>query len=237
MFDSRIPAEQIRSLLPPRSVVCVEADHHFSLLQMNDLQGLYVVRGGVTRPVSHCSFEDSLNALRRKVQLCVAEHARNRIFIHAGVVEWNGRAIVCPGRSYAGKSTLVCSLLHCGARYYSDEYAVIDTNGCIYPFPLPIHIRSGAPSGSRISPHQTGVDALKPSLILFTQFRENQTWRPTRLTPGQTMLRLLKNSISMRRNPALVLHVLKSITLAAEAYVGKRGEALAVVEWLKANRI
>lgn len=236
-FDTRIPAAQIRSILPPQFVECTEAEHHFSLVRMNGTQDLYIVRGGVTRTASHWYLADSISALRRKIQLCIAEHARNRVFIHAGVVGWDGQAIVCPGRSHAGKSTLIRSLLCSGATYYSDEYAVIDTEGRIDPFPLPIHIRSGAPSGVKISPHQTGVDSLKAGLILFTQFRENRTWKPTPLTPGQAMLRLLRNSISMRRNPALVLRVLKSITLAAEAYAGERGEALEVVEWLKTFRV
>src|SRR5262249_36261820 len=37
----------------------------------------------------------------------IAQAARRRIFLHAGVVGWQGRAIVLPGRSFAGKSTLV----------------------------------------------------------------------------------------------------------------------------------
>src|SRR4051812_8422536 len=41
-----------------------------------------------------------LNALRKSIQLCVAEHAPNRVFIHAGVVIWNGEAIIIPGRSF-----------------------------------------------------------------------------------------------------------------------------------------
>jgi len=48
------------------------------------------------------------------------------VFVHAGVVAWRGRAIVLPGYSRAGKSTLVAELLKLGATYYSDEYAVLD---------------------------------------------------------------------------------------------------------------
>ena len=64
----------------------------------------------------------------------LAERARNRIFIHAGVVGWQGRAIVIPGRSFSGKSTLVAALLQAGATYYSDEFAVLDGRGYVHPF-------------------------------------------------------------------------------------------------------
>src|SRR5438309_3618046 len=37
----------------------------------------------------------------------VAEFAVDRIFVHAGVVGWRGNAIVIPGRTFTGKSTLV----------------------------------------------------------------------------------------------------------------------------------
>ena len=43
------------------------------------------------------------------------------------IVTWGrGRAIVIPGRTFSGKSTLVAELVRAGATYYSDEYAVED---------------------------------------------------------------------------------------------------------------
>ena len=71
----------------------------------------------------------------------IAEVARNRVFVHAGVVGWKGRAIVIPGRSYSGKSTLVSELIRAGAAYYSDEYAVFDSRGRVYPFAKPLEMR------------------------------------------------------------------------------------------------
>ncbi len=62
-----------------------------------------------------------LEALERDLQLHVAERARRRVFVHAGVVGWGGRAIVIPGRTTRGKTTLVKALVDAGATYYSDE--------------------------------------------------------------------------------------------------------------------
>ena len=44
-----------------------------------------------------------LEALERDLQLYVAEKARRRVFVHAGVVGWQGKAIVIPGRTMSGK--------------------------------------------------------------------------------------------------------------------------------------
>ena len=39
-----------------------------------------------------------------------------------------------PGRSLSGKSTLVLSFVERGADYYSDEYAVFDSEGRVHPY-------------------------------------------------------------------------------------------------------
>ena len=57
--------------------------------------------------------------------------------MHAGAVAWRDRGIVIPGRSHSGKTTLVRALVE-AARYYSDEFAVLDPQGRLHPYPLPL---------------------------------------------------------------------------------------------------
>src|SRR6266851_8913285 len=83
-------------------------------------------------------FDEVLEAFESHVQLTVAEHAPRRVFVHAGVVGWNGRAIVIPGLSHSGKTTLVHQLVRAGATYYSDEYAVLDARGRVHPYARPL---------------------------------------------------------------------------------------------------
>src|SRR5207244_3989987 len=71
-------------------------------------------------------FAEMLDAFESHLQLTVAEHARRRVFVHAGVVGWKDRAILIPGLSHSGKTTLVERLIRAGATYYSDEYAVLE---------------------------------------------------------------------------------------------------------------
>ncbi len=49
------------------------------------------------------------------LRIFVGERAHRRGFVHAGVVGWRGRAIVIPGRSFSGKTTLVRALCERGA--------------------------------------------------------------------------------------------------------------------------
>jgi len=56
------------------------------------------------------SFEDLLDQFESHLQLTIAEYAPRRVFVHAGVVEWKGQAIVIPGMSFSGKSNRDCSV-------------------------------------------------------------------------------------------------------------------------------
>lgn len=63
-------------------------------------------------------------------------------FVHAGVVAFGDNAVVLPGRSQAGKSTLVLALLAQGGRYLSDELLAFDpAGGSILPFPRAPKVR------------------------------------------------------------------------------------------------
>ncbi len=83
---------------------------------------------------------DAGSALAAHAERIVAERAPDHLFVHAGVVGWEGRAIVMPGASFAGKTTLVQAWLEAGAVYDSDEFAVLDRAGRVHPFPRPLAI-------------------------------------------------------------------------------------------------
>ena len=73
----------------------------------------------------------------------VAEFSTPHLMMHAGVVAWKGKAIVLPGTSHAGKTTLVTALVEAGATYYSDEYAVLDAKGHVSPYARRLSLRDG----------------------------------------------------------------------------------------------
>jgi len=76
-----------------------------------------------------CSASDPLAALRtlnHELLQGLMLRARSFFFVHAAVLEWQGRGIVLPGLSRAGKSTLALALLLEGARFLSDELLAFD---------------------------------------------------------------------------------------------------------------
>jgi len=86
-----------------------------------------------------------VSLLTGRVSRYIALWARRRVFVHAGVVAWQGRAVLIPGRTLSGKSWLVRALVRAGAEYYSDEFAVLDARGRVHPYPLPPREADGRP--------------------------------------------------------------------------------------------
>src|SRR4051794_10841773 len=60
----------------------------------------HLVYMGLTRVALTMDLDEALDTLESEIQIHVAEHARNRVFLHAGVVGWKGKALVLPGRSF-----------------------------------------------------------------------------------------------------------------------------------------
>ena len=181
------------------------------------------------------SFEDLLDQFESHLQLTVAEYAPRRVFVHAGVVGWKGRAIVIPGMSFSGKSTLVAELLRAGATYYSDEYAVIDAHGCVHPYARDLRIRPAESARvERLRPEQFGASAgstpLPVGLVVSTNFKEGARWRPRELTRGKAVLELLANTVSARSQPEMALSFLPKALESAIILKGVRGEATEIVE-------
>ncbi len=179
------------------------------------------------------TLEASLRTFEADVQLYVAEMAPERIFVHAGVVGYRGLGILLPGRSFAGKTTLVGELVRAGAEYYSDEYAVLDSAGGVHPYPRPLSIRNGPGPGVKHPVHSFGARAgdgpLPVGLVVMSEFRSGGEWRPERLSPGRGALALLANTVAARRIPEVALATLHRVVTRAPIVASERGEASGVV--------
>jgi len=170
--------------------------------------------------------------LESEIRQSVAAGAERRTFVHAGVVGWRGRAIVVPGRSRSGKTTLVAELVKAGASYLSDEFAVLDARGRVHPFAKPLSIRG--PGGcdrharSRRAEDLGGTCATRPlpvGLVVLAEHRPGATWRPERLTAGQAVLEMLAHTVPARLRPEASLRALARAVSRATVLKGERGEA------------
>jgi hypothetical protein len=171
-----------------------------------------------------------LEDFERRMKMYVAEMARRRVFIHAGVVGWRGRAILIPGRSMSGKTTLIAELTRAGAEYYSDEYAVLDGQGRVHPYPQPLAMRKTASSKQKkLSVEEIGgIAGSKPlpvGLVVITHYKPGARWRPAKLSAGQAALELLANTVPARREPEVVIPILRKAVVEATALQGARGDA------------
>jgi hypothetical protein len=231
------PASEVTAItarLPLHSDAITESalTHRFALEPSNS-KDMYRVRRGRSWKAPPQPLDIALQTLEKQLHLCVAEHSMTRVFIHAGVVDMDGSTIVLPGFSHSGKSSLIWALVQAGAVYYSDEYAVIDEQGFIHPFGLPLHLRM--PGGGRqfIIPNSVGSVAVVPHVIAFTRYRRNALWQPRALRPSETMLQLLRHSIGIRRNPSFILPVLRKVSLHARGFMGLRGETADTLRWIQ----
>jgi hypothetical protein len=180
-------------------------------------------------------FDGVLDAFESHVQLTVAEHAPRRIFVHAGVVGWKDRAILIPGLSHSGKTTLVDQLIRAGATYYSDEYAVLDERGRVHPYPRALGMR--LPDGQeskKVRAEEIGAvvgsKPLRVGLVVSTNYKDGARWRPKQITRGKGVLELMSNTVSARSQPELALTVLPTALESARILKGVRGEAGEIVK-------
>jgi hypothetical protein len=191
-----------------------QAEQRF-LLRSNPDASCSVIQNGelmITEDPNDFRFWKFFNGL---VRILVAEHAKSVVFVHAGVVGWRGGAIVLPGSSFAGKTTLVADLIRCGAEYYSDEYAVFDETGLVQAFPRKLWLRTSGPFideqaisveelGGRVASSPAPVKS-----VLFSKFEAEAKWEPEILTPGQGMMEILPQTIAIRQNTEFVIKILK----------------------------
>ena len=173
--------------------------------------------------------DEILDALENAVRMKVAEFSPTRVFVHAGVVGWHGKAIVVPGKSFSGKSTLVAELTRAGAVYYSDEYAVFDDQGLVYPFLADASIRPpGDFAGRPIAPTTLGEVGSEPiplGTVVSTRYREDAAVELRPLSRAEGAMVLLANTVSARVAPERALPALRAAMTDASAVEGDRGEA------------
>jgi hypothetical protein len=149
--------------------------------------------------------------------------------VHAGAVGLGRRALVLPGPSFSGKTTLVAALVKAGATYYSDEFAVLGADGVVHPYPKPLSIRL---DGRNQVDHPVasfggavGREPLPIGLIAIAQYGPDAEWEPERLTGGEAVLAVLANAVPAQERPEQSLATITKAVRGAAVLQGVRGDA------------
>ncbi|HKZ31159.1 MAG TPA: hypothetical protein VJ648_02260 [Vicinamibacteria bacterium] len=187
---------------------------------------------GARRRARTRDLHQAFAVLESELRLSLAARSKSRTFVHAGVVGWRGWAILVPGRSRSGKTTLVAELVRAGATYLSDEFAVLDARGRVHPFAKPLSIRGAGgcdlhaqrPSAEDLG-GRSGTEPLPVGLVVLATHRPGAHWEPERLTPGQAVIELLAHTVPARLRPAASLGALERAVARAVVVKGERGEA------------
>jgi hypothetical protein len=171
--------------------------------------------------------DTAAQAVAVDLQTFLVAAASDVTFVHAGVVGVGGRAVILPGASRAGKSTLVAALLRAGATYLSDEYAVVRSDGRVEPFARPLVLRNQ--EGERVvDPTAFGArtaDAPLPAgVVLFAHFAPGGAFSPIRISGATAVFKLLSHSPGAQATPIETIARLRALA-AAPAWTTARGEA------------
>jgi len=150
--------------------------------------------------------------------------------IHSGAVRWRGRAILLPGSTHSGKSSLVAELLRRGADYFSDEYALIDAEGCVHPYPRPLLLRYGRPWQVPVHPSELKAqvaDVAAPVGWIFSlRYEPNSPWDVAALPQGEAVLTLLKNTPHFLSESPEMLEAFQKAAAGARCYAGHRPDVV-----------
>lgn len=229
--DSESILQRVRAILPPGWRPCDASEHRFDLIRKEGSFWDIQVDGDDT--TAGVDGDILMEVLDVRIRTVVARVAPGLIFVHAGVVAHDGRAILIPGASFSGKTTLVAELVRSGAVYYSDEYAVIDPGGMIHPYARPLAIRDDrlAQSDHHVSTLGgiEGTEPLPVGLVAITQFVPGSQWEPRELSAGEGALALLAHTVPASDRPAESLAAISLAVANAKVLEGDRGEAARVV--------
>ena len=179
---------------------------------------------------------------RSMLRITVAENAVDHVFVHAGVVGWKGHAVLFPGRSFRGKTTLVAELIKHGAEYFSDEYAIIDREGSVHPFPRDLSLRSVVREHDEVDVPARDLgasvrsDPARVGSVILTEYREDGKWSPELLTIGQGILETIPHTIPIKAATEMSLKLLNvafaDSVIAKSARGDVKKDAIAILTFL-----
>jgi serine kinase of HPr protein (carbohydrate metabolism regulator) len=188
----------------------------------------FKLQAGDLALASSPTLEALIPDLQNWMDYAILRKLTDKVAIHAGAVAYGGSAIVLPGPSRAGKSTLVAELLRRGFVYFSDEYALIDGKGHVHPYPRPLMLRKGGEPQPVLASEWNaaiGRESAPVRLVVTLEHLPDREWSVRRVGQSEMLVTLLKNTPHILAERCNMLAALLRASANAACYVGVRNEA------------
>jgi len=224
-------ADEVYQLLPPTDPSTRKPDLEYRFercVHGEELLGFEALRSDGSLIKRSRSAQAVAQTVASELHFEIASHSTGFVFVHAGVVSWNDRAVVLPGRSMSGKSTLVQALVREGATYLSDEYAVVDASGLVHPYARALGLRNE--QGVTVATPPTdltariGTSPVRIAVIAFLTYEPDGSWSVEDISESTAALGLIDNTVRARELPESTMKA-AAVTGAALCLKGHRGDA------------
>jgi hypothetical protein len=231
--------DDIETMMPPGSRRRPRFDTEKRLAVVgdveNDIYSVYRYDGACIHDAPGRDY--ALLMLESQIHGHVALEAPNHVFVHAGAVGDGNRAIVIPGLSFSGKTTLVRALVEAGAAYYSDEFAVLDEAGLVHPYPRRLSVRQLLVGESTTITEPVvstpverlgglaGVEPIPVGMVVVTHYRPGAEWHPREISGAARALALMKHAVPAQERPEQTMRYLTRAVSGASVFEGERGGA------------
>ncbi len=157
--------------------------------------------------------------------LFASERLAGLVAVHAAVIVRGASALLVPGASGVGKSSL-CVVAHdAGARVLTDEYALVDpTSGLVSGWRRPVRVRRKDGGVERLD-LAVESDPVRVGLVAFVKYDRHAGRAWGQIGGAEAVLGLLANTVCARSRPDESLDAALAVARSASAVSGTRDEA------------
>ena len=224
LFDVELDADVPTSVDELLQSVLADALHRdpvrgAALALRRSAAGTWSVERDGAIEMSGAHLSEVVNALQRAMTDLVVESSPSLLSFHAAGVAYEGRALVLPGASGSGKTSMCMRLLEHGFSYMSDESIAVDANGALLGYPKPLGLKlprrtlDGVDAGGldldglaldgggepiyHVPVHRTGAEVLQralPRLVVFVEYRAGASTALQPLGAPEATVRLLQQA-------------------------------------------
>lgn len=191
------------------------------------------VRGRAERRAA--DFAEAVRAVNHELMHGIMLARSDNFYVHAGVAAVDGSAVVLPGLSRAGKSTLVLALVEAGAQLLSDELLVFDPDErAALAFPRAIKVRDecvayfpryatgfvGRGEGRFLPCPALGRDRISrravPRLVVVPRYARKTSLAP--IARGQALIALTESALNFGSHQERSIDHLADLVSAADCF-------------------